>query len=628
MISFKRPKKRNTPSRSRTREIFSSNKSSRLRVDIRNSSYRHTPYRRSKKTKVRLSKRGFVSIIVIVLMIWGLYSLISDNAFNFWRAGSGDMTAELNIPQKVLKNFLELNEKKELSKKDASEALKIYAEHYHSLADELKNLPNEPKELEEQKEKILDYIADANFQAAEKILKNIQTFLNARPQDKASVDGFIRSLKANGDLLALTGDPYKGAEFFFQAAKRMKKTARLTVVDKEISFGLDKAICISKGIRALTEGDAPGEAISRGEKALIEIRAERQPGAIGEKAIILALADARLKQNLPEKALEIIYRFINSSPLQSEVDDEVAASLIKNATALHQKGRDIEAVKAFSTALGIFERSKGQILPEYISALCLKAEALNDLGEQSEALKFVEKALKISESDPNLNELINIRVRLVKAEILSSGNKPENKHESAQIFEELNEKMKKRSLNKSVEYAAVLCGMGRIAREKGMAEKSIPAFEKARDIILKTNGRNSTEFVDVQAELAKSFISIGHSTEAKEILGEIEELSRKTRGWQHPDHARILELQSRANRELGKITLALNLLEMAEKIYLSSIGPDNIKYAEILLEMALLHEQLNEKLEARNLQERALGILEAKMGLSHPLTRQLRSKLE
>ena len=218
-----------------------------------------------------------------------------------------------------------------------------------------------------------------------------QQILRSDPKDQAT-------LMTVGDLFARQGDMPQAIEYF----------ERLAQVYLSDGFN-SKAIAIYKKIAKL----APNELAPLERLADLYV----QQGVLSEaRPLFLQIAEAYLKANKSQKALEVLHRLLDVEPDNLRVQmrlaelynvmgqkKEAAQTYLAYSQRLFDRGESDEAVKLIERAL--------EVDPGNAAALLLKSKALSQSGKSAPAIAILESHPEANAGGEVTNMLLDMELK-------------------------------------------------------------------------------------------------------------------------------------------------------------------------------------------------------------------------
>ena len=268
-----------------------------------------------------------------------------------------------------------------------------------------------------------------------------QQILRHDPKDQAT-------LMTVGDLFARQGDMPQAIEYF----------ERLAQVYLSDGFN-SKAIAIYKKIAKL----APAELAPLERLADLYV----QQGVLSEaRPLFLQIAEAHLKANKAQKAVEVLHRLLDVEPENPRVQmrlaelynvmgqkKEAAQTYLNYAQRLFDRGDQAEAAKLIERAL--------EVEPGNADALLLKGKVLSDSTKPEHAVPLLEK-------HPDADTGGEVTQQLVEAEI------------KAGHFDKAADRARKQ-LARGHEHTALLVQVADAQIEAGQAAEALPLLRELRD---------------------------------------------------------------------------------------------------------------------------------------------------
>src|SRR5580704_5190915 len=218
-----------------------------------------------------------------------------------------------------------------------------------------------------------------------------QLILRADPKDQAT-------LMTVGDLFARQGDMTQAIEYF-------ERLARVYLSDGFNS----KAIAIYKKIAKL----APNELAPLERLADLYV----QQGVLSEaRPLFLQIAEAYLKANKSQKALEVLHRLLDVEPDNLRVQmrlaelynvmgqkKEAAETYLNYAQRLFDRGEHDEAAKLVERAI--------EVDPTNGAALLLRAKSLSAGGKEAESVTILESHPEAHAGGEVTNMLLDLEIK-------------------------------------------------------------------------------------------------------------------------------------------------------------------------------------------------------------------------
>ncbi len=225
------------------------------------------------------------------------------------------------------------------------------------------------------------------------------------------------------------------------------------------------------------------------------------------------------------------------------------------------------------------------------------------------------QASRIAKERDRANQVTDFLVNLFEV-----SNPSESKGNSVTARELLNESTKKieRDLRDQPEVqAALMDTMGRVYRNLGLYNTSVPLLEKALKIRKQTFGEESTEVASTMNILAEALYNAGKYDEADPLVRKALSIRRKLLGNDHPDVADSLNSLGFGLFQAGKYGESETVLRESLAIRQKVFRGESVEIANSLNELGLALKVQGKTDEAESLYRRALAMRRKLLG-DHP----------
>ncbi len=226
------------------------------------------------------------------------------------------------------------------------------------------------------------------------------------------------------------------------------------------------------------------------------------------------------------------------------------------------------------------------------------------------------QASRIAKERDRANKVTDFLVNLFEV-----SNPSESKGNSVTARELLNESTKKieRDLRDQPEVqAALMDTMGRVYRNLGLYNTSVPLLEKALKIRKQTFGEESTEVASTMNILAEALYNAGKYDEAEPLVRKALSIRRKLLGNGHPDVADSLNSLGFGLFQTGKYDESETVLRESLKIRQKVFRGESVEIANSLNELGLVLKVKGKTDEAESLYRRTLAMRRKLLGNDHP----------
>ena len=149
-------------------------------------------------------------------------------------------------------------------------------------------------------------------------------------------------------------------------------------------------------------------------------------------------------------------------------------------------------------------------------------------------------------------------------------------------------------------------------------DKAEPWFVKHKDLIAKSYGENSLEFIASQNRLAQLYREMGRYRESETLYIKGISLSRSLLGENDTNHAKNLNNLASLYQFIAKYTQAEQLFVQAGDIFKRIVGENSSLYASTINNIATLHSDLGQYEKSKPLMLRVVAIRKNVLGENHP----------
>jgi len=226
------------------------------------------------------------------------------------------------------------------------------------------------------------------------------------------------------------------------------------------------------------------------------------------------------------------------------------------------------------------------------------------------------QASRIAKERDRANQVTEFLVNLFEV-----SNPSESKGNTITARELLNESTKKieRDLRDQPEVqAALMDTMGRVYRNLGLYNTSIPLLEKALKIRKETFGEESTEVASTMNILSEALYNAGKYEAAEPLARKALSIRRKILGNEHPDVADSLNSLGFGLFQSGDYDQCEIILREALAIRQKVFAAESVEVANSMNELGLVLKVKRKTDEAETLYRRALAIRRKLYGNNHP----------
>ena len=226
------------------------------------------------------------------------------------------------------------------------------------------------------------------------------------------------------------------------------------------------------------------------------------------------------------------------------------------------------------------------------------------------------QASRIAKERDRANQVTDFLVNLFEV-----SNPSESKGNSVTARELLNESTKKieRDLRDQPEVqAALMDTMGRVYRNLGLYNTSVPLLEKALKIRKQTFGEESTEVASTMSILAEALYNAGKYKDAEPLARKALSIRRKLLGNEHPDVADSLHRLGFGLFQTANFDESEKVLREALAIRQKHFRGESVEIAYSLNELGLVLKVKRKTVEAESLYRRALAMCRKLLGNDHP----------
>lgn len=245
----------------------------------------------------------------------------------------------------------------------------------------------------------------------------------------------------------------------------------------------------------------------------------------------------------------------------------VASVFVRLADLYYKTGKLRESKSYCENALRIYAKPvPGTTAEEIAGGLTEISAIFESMNEPEEALKLLEKAMKLLEDKPGQRSTIaGIEARMgVMFYIIGSYGEARHSFESAVA------KLRASGERKSAFFGVVLNQMGLASVQLFKIDEAVELFEEARGILEQECGPCHQDTLGVYSNLAATYDAMGRVEDAIEILEYILKLREEKLGTANPDFEdekkRLAELLKEAGRTRNRKTNSLeNLIDPNSK---------------------------------------------------------------
>ncbi|XP_023553061.1 protein KINESIN LIGHT CHAIN-RELATED 1-like [Cucurbita pepo subsp. pepo] len=241
----------------------------------------------------------------------------------------------------------------------------------------------------------------------------------------------------------------------------------------------------------------------------------------------------------------------------------VASVFIRLADLYHRTGKLRESRSYCENAMRIYSKPVPGTSPEEIAGGLTGVSAIYEsVGEAEEALKLLQKAMKMLEDKPGQQSTIaGIEARMGVMFYMVG------RYEDSRIaFESAISKLRATGERKSAFFGVVLNQMGLACVQLFKIDEAVELFEEARGILEQECGNCHQDTIGVYSNLAATYDAMGRVDDAIEILESILKLREEKLGIANPDFEdekrRLAELLKEAGRTRNRKAKSLeNLID-------------------------------------------------------------------
>ncbi|XP_022759593.1 protein KINESIN LIGHT CHAIN-RELATED 1-like [Durio zibethinus] len=248
---------------------------------------------------------------------------------------------------------------------------------------------------------------------------------------------------------------------------------------------------------------------------------------------------------------------------KGESHPSVASVFIRLANLYYKTGKLRESKSYCENALRIYAKPVPGTIPEEIASGLTEVSAIYEaLDESEEALKLLQKAMKLLEDTPgNRSTIAGIEAQMGVIFYMVG-----RYGEARSSFESAVEKLRASGESKSAFFGIVLNQMGLASVQLYRIDEAVELFEEARKILEQECGSCHLETLGVDSNLAATYDAMGRVEDAIEILEYILKMREEKLGTANPDVAnekkRLAELLKEAGRTRNRKGKSLeNLLD-------------------------------------------------------------------
>ncbi|KAG6577124.1 Protein KINESIN LIGHT CHAIN-RELATED 1, partial [Cucurbita argyrosperma subsp. sororia] len=210
----------------------------------------------------------------------------------------------------------------------------------------------------------------------------------------------------------------------------------------------------------------------------------------------------------------------------------VASVFIRLADLYHRTGKLRESRSYCENAMRIYSKPVPGTSPEEIAGGLTGVSAIYEsVGEAEEALKLLQKAMKMLEDKPGQQSTIaGIEARMGVMFYMVG------RYEDARIaFESAISKLRATGERKSAFFGVVLNQMGLACVQLFKIDEAVELFEEARGILEQECGNCHQDTIGVYSNLAATYDAMGRVDDAIEILESVLKLREEKLGIANPD---------------------------------------------------------------------------------------------
>ncbi|KAK4743790.1 hypothetical protein SAY87_010102 [Trapa incisa] len=241
----------------------------------------------------------------------------------------------------------------------------------------------------------------------------------------------------------------------------------------------------------------------------------------------------------------------------------VASVYVRLADLYHKTGKLRESKSYCDNALRIYSKPVPGTTGEEIAGGLMEISAIYEMvGEPEEALKLLQRAMKLLEDKPGQQSTIaGIEARM-GVMLYSIG----QYEEARSSFESGVAKLRACGERKSAFFGVVLNQMGLACVQLFKIDKATELFEEARSILEQECGPYHQDTLGVYSNLAATYDAMGRVEDAIEILEYVLKLREEKLGIANPDFedekSRLAELLKEAGRDRNRKAKSLeNLID-------------------------------------------------------------------
>jgi len=308
------------------------------------------------------------------------------------------------------------------------------------------------------------------------------------------------------------------------------------------------------------------------------------------------------------------------------VDGINVASSLNLLGALYIRTNDLKgAGECLERALSIQERKLGEEVEEVAETLATMATLYSLNGRFDDAIAAAQRAQKI------MQDLFGPDSIQVSAILVTTGEVHMNKCEFALARAALDRALKIVTKKFGPEHpttADVLYAVGQVHSVEHDYDKAMEYFTQCMDIKRQTVGEDHPDFCRVLNRLATVYVEQNKLSEAETLFKKALALREKIFGSEHSRVGQTLKHMITLYEMQEKWVDALDAGNIALDILSKIFGSDHANIAQLLMRLGMLW--LNPDNKKRDVEKgkeclkRALQIREAKSGVDHPQTKELR----
>ena len=342
-------------------------------------------------------------------------------------------------------------------------------------------------------------------------------------------------------------------------------------------------------LHATTAGD--DLAVAKGWSNMISVLGARQ-GKIGEGKLAATAAEAALTRVGGDQVIH-------------------ALVLTNMGAALLRAGKPAEAYDNFTRALPMIEAAHGSDHPHFARTLSSIGGALLSQRKFKEARPYIERslAIQLAALGPEHPELASQHTNMAQVHYWLGEYDKAWTHRTRALA--LIERVQG---TESASAADARIGLANIRLEQGKYEEAIAEFKRALAIHRKTRPADHPDIADDLRDLGEANRRRGDLDEADIQFRAALAIRETALGPTHAKVATSLTDIARVLERRGKLDEARVMLERALKIRETTLGPEHHDVASTLTTLAIVMEHA----EAKPYFERALRLVEAKLGSTNP----------